>query len=60
MIEKSITSIMKNASSNWLYVMSLVKDNFDLSPQEFRDALVIRYHREPLAQPNICDGCGKN
>lgn len=59
-VERSINSIMKNASSNWLSIMPLVKDHFDLSPQEFRDALAIRYHKESLALPKSFDGCGKN
>lgn len=42
-IERSITSIMKNVSSNWLSVMPLETDHFDLSPKEFRDTLAIRH-----------------
>ena len=59
-IERSISSITKNSSSSSLTVMPLKRDHFDLSPNEFRDALSIRYQREPIYMPQRCDGCGKN
>ena len=44
--------------STWLTVMPIARYNFDLAPQEFRDALAIRY-KKPLSRiPAMCDGCG--
>ena len=36
----------------------LKKNNFDLTPKEFRDALAIRYRKLLLNVPAFCDGCG--
>ena len=48
----------RDIMSNWLTVMPIARYNFDLAPQEFRDALAIR-HRKPLSKiPEYCDGCG--
>ncbi len=44
--------------SAWLTVLPLSKNQFDLSPQEFRDALAIRYKRPLLNVADLCDGCG--
>jgi len=46
-----------NDLSVWLSVLPNERDNFDLTPQEFRDALrlAIHYHKPLLA---FCDGCG--
>ncbi|KAL1448457.1 hypothetical protein WDU94_000540, partial [Cyamophila willieti] len=57
-VERSITKISQTKTSNWLSVLPIRKDHFDLSANEFRDALAIRYNREPPAMPNSCDGCG--
>ena len=35
-----------------------MKDQFDLSAQEFRDALALHYHKPLLSLPGTCDGCG--
>lgn len=51
---------MKTKTSTWLSVIPTRKDNFDLSPHEFRDALAIRYHRTPVSMPASCDGCGSD
>lgn len=59
-IERSIASKMKTKSSSWLSAIPTKKDNFDLSPHEFRDALAIRYHRTPNSMPPSCDGCGNS
>ena len=32
--------------------------HFDLSPQEFRDALALRYRKPLLDLPPLCDSCG--
>jgi len=47
-----------NDLSVWLSVLPTEKDNFDLTPQEFRDALAIRYRKPLLNVPAFCDGCG--
>ena len=44
--------------SGWLSVLPLTRDQFDLSPQEFRDALVLHYRKPMLNFPGSCDGCG--
>ena len=44
--------------SNWLTVLPLARHHFDLSAQEFRDALAIRYKKPLVCAPDICDGCG--
>ena len=44
--------------SGWLSVLPLEKDQFDLSAQEFRDALALRYRKPLLNLPGTCDGCG--
>ena len=44
--------------SGWLSVLPLARDQFDLSPQEFRDALALRYRKPMLDFPGSCDGCG--
>ena len=44
--------------SGWLSVIPLERDQFDLSPQEFRDALALRYQKPMLNLPGNCDGCG--
>ena len=44
--------------SGWLSVIPLERDQFDLSPQEFCDALALRYRKPMLNLPGNCDGCG--
>ena len=44
--------------SSWLSVVPLESHHFDLSPQEFRDALALRYRKPLLDLPPFCDGCG--
>ena len=44
--------------SGWLSALSLARDQFDLSPQEFQDALALRYRKPMLNLPGCCDGYG--
>ena len=47
-----------NDLSGWLSVMPTERDNFDLTAQEFRDALAICYKKPLLSIRPFCDGCG--
>ena len=47
----------KDCLSSWLNVLPVMKDNFDLSCNEFRDALCLRYAKPLLNLPQSCDGC---
>ena len=44
--------------SSQLSVVPLESHHFDLSPQEFRDALALHYKKPLLDLPPFCDGCG--
>uniref|UniRef100_A0A1X7SIH7 Uncharacterized protein n=1 Tax=Amphimedon queenslandica TaxID=400682 RepID=A0A1X7SIH7_AMPQE len=44
--------------SLWLNVLPMTRHEFDLTPQEFRDALAIRYKKPLLHIPSHCDSCG--
>ena len=43
--------------SLWLNVLLIARHHFDLTPQEFRDALAIRYKKPLLHIPAHCDRC---
>ena len=45
-------------TSGWLTVLPLVCHQFDLSPQQFYDALSLQYHRPLEMMLSLCDGCG--
>ena len=45
-------------SSGWLTVLPLACHQFDLSAQQFLDALSLRYHRSLSMMSSSCDGCG--
>ena len=47
-----------NDLSAWLSVMPIERDNYDLTAQEFCDALAVRYKKPLLSIPPHCDGCG--
>ena len=42
----------------WLTSLPLARNQFDLSAQEFRDALALRYKKTLTWMPRCCDGCG--
>ena len=45
-------------TSGWLSVLLLIYHHFDLSAQQFCDALCLRYHYLLSLMPSSCDGCG--
>ena len=45
-------------SVGWLTVLPTSQDHFDLTAQEFRNALALRYRKPLLNIPSGCDGCG--
>jgi len=44
--------------SSWLSVLPLARTQFDLSVQEFRDGLALRYKKPLLSVPSVYNGCG--
>ena len=54
--------VLQRAKDNdlgvWLSVTPVESNNFDLSVQEFHNALTIRYHKPLLNLPPKYDGCG--
>lgn len=48
---------VKDCNSYWLSVVPLQSHHFDLSSQEFRDALALRYRKLLLSLSSFCDGC---
>ena len=55
---RSVQRAIDFQTSGWLTVLPFVHHQFDLSPQQFHDALSLRYHRPMSMMPNSCDGCG--
>ena len=55
---RAVQRAKTNDLSGWLSVMPMERNNFDLTAQEFRDALAIRYKKPLLSIPPFCDGCG--
>ena len=47
-----------NDLSVWLSALATEKNNFDLTPQEFRDAVAIRCRKPLMNVPAFCDRCG--
>ena len=56
--QRAIRRAKDTKISSWLTVVPAAKSHFDLSAQEFRDALAIRYKKPLLRIPVSCDGCG--
>ena len=48
----------RDSLSAWLSAPPIAKDNFDLSANECRDGLALRYGKPLLQIPSTCDGCG--
>jgi len=48
--------IAKNKCSTWLSIYPTNDNFFAMSPDEFRDALALRYHIRPKGLPAISDG----
>jgi len=56
--QRVILRARANHLSGWLTSMPTAQDHFDLTSQEFRDALAVRYKKPLLGLPPTCDGCG--
>ena len=48
-----------NQSETYEWGKNKEENFFAMSPDEFRDALALRYLLTPKNLPNICDGCGE-
>jgi hypothetical protein len=46
-------------TGQWLSITPSTFNGTELSAQEFRDALLLRYGRSPGDLPSHCDGCGQ-
>jgi hypothetical protein len=57
--QRAVCEIPQEKMSAWLTVLPIAKQHFDLSPNEFRDALSLRYRRSLMNAPTHCDGCGE-
>ena len=57
MQQRGVNRVKNEKMSSWLNVVPTAKHEFDLSEQEFRDALAIRYRKPLLGIPPYCDGC---
>jgi len=56
--QRAILRAREHRISSWLAVTPLERSQFDLSAQEFRDGLALRYKKPLLCLPPCCDGCG--
>ena len=55
--QRAVLRAKEEKISSWLNVIPVAKHNFDLTAQEFRDSLAIRYKKPLLEVPPNCDGC---
>jgi hypothetical protein len=53
------TILRGKETGQWLTVMPSAVNGTELSAQEFRDALLLRYSRSPGDLQSHCDGCGQ-
>ena len=56
--QRAISRAKDGNISAWLSVLPLARSQFDLSAQEFRDGLALRYRKPLLSLSSVCDGCG--
>ena len=56
--KRVIERIVKGKASSWLSMMPIVRDGYDLTAQQFRDQLALRYGKKPVGLCDKCDGCG--
>ena len=54
---RAVKRINEGSLSAWLTALTIAAENFDLSEVEFRDALSVRYNKNLIASPTLCDGC---
>jgi len=52
---RSVEQVKMNNLSGLLTVFPVSQDHYDLTAQEFHDALALHYRRNV---PSSCDGCG--
>ena len=57
---KKLQRIVENKCSTWLSITPTQDNFFSMSPDEFRDALALRYLFTPKNLPSTCDGCGED
>ena len=57
---KKLERIVENKSSTWLSIIPTQDNFFSMSPDEFRDALALRYLFTPKNVPSTCDSCGED
>ena len=58
--KRSLLRKINQKCSGWLTIMPSYDNHFDLSPDEFRDSLALRYGRDPVNLPKFCDADGEN
>jgi len=56
--KRSILRKVDYQCSGWLSVIPIAGNEFDMSPDEFRDSLALRYGRTPIKMPDTCDADG--
>ena len=57
-MQRAVLRAKNERLSSWLNVSPILKNHLDLTAQEFRDALAIRYKKLLLGVPSHCNGCG--
>ena len=57
---RKVRRILESKCSTWLSIVPTTDNHFALSPDEFRDALSVRYLFSPKRIPDTCDGCGEH
>ena len=55
--QRAILRAKDEKISSWLNIIPVAKHHFDLSAQEFRDALALRYKKPLLCVSSTNDGC---